>query len=492
MVSLLEALEHAGEYETVTGTTAGEAVALIEFLLAVLYSGDDAPSSMKAWSKDVADRRGFEQSAAWLRSQPDEQWNLFDPQLPLGQNALLAPFLREHGVGTAQLVPERAGDYNLFYDHIHLHHSEPVPADAAFRSMLAQHAYGLYGRAMVATTLLGPRLTNLATGRLAGRVRVLACGRTLLDLLRLNIAPLTADPGVLNTSWTSGPVRREFRSDKTTRMPAGPADLHSFLGRSILLHPVHRPDGGLAVDRVIVAAGELLESDLPGLYRQDEVLIERGSGELVTLTALKDVALWREVHALYAATLDHEKGGDLYHRIADLAGRPDWSIGLWAVGLIANKTVPVDWVDDRFPFVPGRERDLSHAAKHGAAICSFAAGSLYQAAALTRGLVFPQGKPADKEQQIAQFNGAPDLWAQAAALFHRLLDQVAVDLDADTALAEFGERVYRLAERVLGNRLAALPRNGTGYRARAEAHRRLFEATRAPKAPHFYGPRQAA
>lgn len=485
MVSLLEALEQADDLATITGSTPGEAVAVIEYLLAVLYAAGEAPDSVSAWQKAVENRAPFERATTWLRSQPDDDWNLFHPERPLGQNSLLAPYLDQHGVGFAQLVPERAGDYNQFFDHIHLHYPQPLSADAAFRSMLTQHAYGLPGRAMVKADLLGSQLTYLATGRLAGRIRVLARGETLGDLLRLNIAPARA-AGTFNRTWTDGRARRDFRSAKTPHTPDGPADLHSFLGRSILLHPVALP-GSTGVDRVILGAGELLEPDLPDAFRQDEVLVER-NGRLVPLAATPDTQMWRQANALYAATTDREKGGDLYHRIATLTERPGRWADLWAVGVVFNKTVALTWVDDHFPFTPGRHVDLRWAADDGAAICDYAATCLYAAANKVREIVYPQENPADKATHTAHFNGAREFWAGAGAPFHRLLDRVNQNAAPEGALEDFGETAYLLAQGALNKRLQGLPGNARGHRARAEAHARLRGMAQTAKAPRHFKP----
>jgi len=484
-VSLEQVFDRANDISAITGSTPGEVVAVIEYLLALIYASGQAPDSQRSWQQAVESESStsLEAVAQWLRRRRAEDWDLFHPERPHGQNALLAPHLDEHGVGFGQLVPERAGDYNIFFDQIHLHFPEPLPAAAAFRSMLTQHVYGLQGRARVKASLLGSQLTYLATGRLTSRVRVLARGRTLGDLLRLNVAPTLVD-GTFNRTWTDGRTRRDFRSAKNPHTPDGPADLHSFLGRSVLLRPVRTGDG-IGVDKVLVGAGELLEPDLPGEYRQDEVLVERNK-ELVPLAPSPDTAMWRQATALYAATVDRTKGGDLYHRIASLTEVSERPIDLWAVGVVANRTVALTWVDDQFPFTPGRKVDLRRAADEGAAICDYAAKCLFAAANRIREAAYPQEKPSDKAAHTARFNGARDFWAEAGTPFHRLLDHVSTGGDVESGLREFGQRAHALTRRALGLRLATLPDDARGHRARAQAGESLRNMSRSSKAPYFY------
>lgn len=485
-ISLLEAFDDAEDIVAIIGSTPGETISVIEFLLAIMYAAGQAPPSVSAWLTAVEDGVPLSGTSAWLRAQSAEDWDLFHPERPFGQNALLAPYLGEHGVGFAQLVPERAGDYNQFFDHVHLHFPEPIPADAAFRSILAQHTYGLPGRAMVKNELLGRQLTYLATGRLAGRIRVLARGRTLADVLRMNIAP-ARDAGTFNTTWTDGRARRNFRSEKNPYTPDGPADLHSFLGRSILLHPVATPSGAIGVDRVLIGAGELLEPDLPDAFRQDEVLVER-NGKLVTLAPNPDTAMWRQANALYAATVDREKGGDLFNRLARLTNKHDHQLDLWAVGVVFNKTVALTWMDDVFPFTPGRHTDLRWAADEGMGICDYAVKCLYAAANRAREIVYPAEKPADKISHTTRFNAAPDFWAGAGVPFHRLLDRVNAATSPEAALNEFGAATRLLADQSLDHRLASLPRTSQGLRARARAREALHDMMRGSKAPYYFMP----
>ncbi|MFE2737067.1 type I-E CRISPR-associated protein Cse1/CasA [Streptomyces sp. NPDC059349] len=238
-VTLVNALREADDLIEVAGSTPGETVALLEYLLAICYAFKAQPESSGQWVEDVAAERSFAECADTLeqccgKGDGDgcEHWDLFHPTAPLGQNALLAPYLDERGAGPALLVIERVGDYHQFFDHHHLEHGAPLPADAAFRAMLTQHAYGPGGRARVAgKATLGPALTNLARGRLAGRIRVLALGQTLGDTLRLNLIPYAKgelDGDHFNRTWTVAPQpRRAFKDKPPGRTPAGPADLNS-------------------------------------------------------------------------------------------------------------------------------------------------------------------------------------------------------------------------------------------------------------------------
>ena len=475
---LVELLRDADRYRAVSASTPGETVAFLEYLLALCYAADCYPETAGEWLAWVQDRKPLHPVADWLISQPEADWDLFAPDRPLGQNALLAPHLDEHGTGPAQLVLERAGDYNQFFDHHHLEHPQPLPADAAFRAMLTQHAYGPGMRGRISGALLGKTLNNLATGRLAQRVRVLALGDTLGDVLRLNLQPHTGEPGTFNYSWTDRP-RRGFASKPAGRTPDGPADLHSFLGRSILLRPVVTSSGDIAVDRVLIGAGDL-HAPLPEAFLQDAVLRKYGT----TTAPLRPSAsrhLWRESHALYAAVAERQKGSDLYGRLAMLTGRP---VTLWAVGLTSEDNKLASWVSDHFPFVPGRQTHLRQASEAGSQMAEYTSTALGKAAYTAWTIAYPNPKPSDKKQQLARFDASSQHWAATADPFHALLEATAHSDPVDEALADYGRTLVANARHHLHLRLCSLPPNSRGYQARAQALARLHAVLTATSAPH--------
>lgn len=482
-VGLVELLRCADEFTALVSSTPGEEVAVLEYLMAIMYASGCVPTTAVEWRQWVKDGHSLEKAAKWLEDKPADHWDLFHPERPLGQNALLAPFMAAHGVGSAQLVIERTGDYNQFFDKVHLHDPEPMPPDAAFRAMLTQHAYGLGGRAMAKADWLGPQLTYQAVGRLGTRIRVVARGRTLGDTLRLNVMPCKPDDtGTFNYSWTDGrPGRRTFRGRKQTRLPDGPADLHSFLGRSILLRPT-LVDGKVMVDRVLRAAGELLDPLAP-VHLQDAVMVTgRKGGDQEALRPNEDRALWRESHAVYAATHrddpELDKDTDLYDR---LAGLRDRRVDLTAVGLISRQATATAWVSDTFPYVPMRAEQLKRASDEGSRICEYAAKALYAAAAVARDTAYPNPKPSEKTSLLKRFHAEPELWASAADHFAYLMAEVSDGAPADEGpLAEFGQEIRELTWKVLKARLTSLPPDVRGKNARAQAEQRLKKMLASP------------
>ncbi|MFF7504115.1 type I-E CRISPR-associated protein Cse1/CasA [Streptomyces lavendulae] len=478
--TLLQVFRTADEdIKTLAGSTPGETVALFEFLMAICYASKSNPPVPEGWLDAVENRQPFDLAVKWLEDQPRDSWNLFHSTEPLGQNSLLAPFMGKHGVGTAQLVIEHVGDYNQFFDHHHLEHENPLTAERAFRAMLTQHTYGLSGRARISgKATLGDTITNLATGRLGARIRVIALGETLGDSLRLNLAPTTRR-GTFNRTWTvSSLPRRDFATKPDGRPVDGPADLHSVLGRSILLRPCTLANGETGVDRVLVGAGELL-AQLPDSLVQDVVYTGTGASAK-PLAPSPARALWREAHALYSAVADRGKRLDLYHRLATLAERP---VSLWAVGFIANKTAPLTWLSDTFPYRPGREEDLRHAAHTGSQLAEYVATSLGKAAFAAWKIAYPNPKPADKKPQIARFDASPEHWAATEQPFHILLDKVVTGTSVVEGLHVYGATLAESATTFLERRLDSLPANARGFQARADALQTLASEFGKPKAP---------
>ncbi|WP_380284836.1 type I-E CRISPR-associated protein Cse1/CasA [Kitasatospora purpeofusca] len=483
---LTDLFSQADALTDVDGETPGEKVAVIEFLLALCYASGTYPTSAEEWQQWVQSEHPLDGVASWLAEQPDDDWNLFHPARPLGQNALLREFLAEHGTGPAQLVLEHSGDYSQFADHHHLDHPDPLPAAKAYRAVLTQHLFGLSGRARISgKETLGPTITNLATGRLGGRVRVLALGRTLGHTLRLNLTPTTDDPRVLNLTWTQGPVeRRGFKSKPPPRTVAGYADLHSYLGRSVLLRPTPGLSGVLAgVDRVLIGAGELLELEA-AKHLQDAVMSETRNGVSKPLWPSATRDLWREAHALYAAV--ERRSGGLYKRLARLPkedGEASRSFKLLAVGLLSAKSTPIGWVTSVFPFAPGQAPALYQASLRGSQVAEHLARSLDRAAFKAWEVMFPNPKPSDKKAQIARFDARAEQWKATELPFHTLLADVADGAPVADCMPEYTRWLVETAEELLTQRLDALPGNGQGRRARAAAHRGFTDFLTGPKAP---------
>ncbi|MFC8718200.1 type I-E CRISPR-associated protein Cse1/CasA [Kitasatospora sp. NPDC057198] len=489
-VGLCELFERSEELASIAGGTPGEAVAVLEFLLAVCFAAGEHPASAREWRERVEGRRGFGGAAAWLAGRADGDWDLFDPERPLGQNALLRESFEDSATGVAQLVIERTGDYLQFFDRHHLEDGGSLPAAEAFRAVLTQHVYAPYGRGRISGGKLGPAVTNLATGRLLGRIRVVALGATVGETLRLNLYPHAGETGRLNTTWTTGPVaRRTFGAKAVPRAPQGPADLHSALGRSILLRG--RLDGrhGAVVDRVLIGAGEVLELD-PVRHLTDAVLVRTTAGAEKPLWPSPSRALWQDAHALYAAVKERLPG--LYALLGSLAYEHegmDVPYRLWAVGLIANKTLPVAWVEGCFPYAPGMAEHLYLASSRGSRIAEFLAARLKRAALVASQTVHPAKAPADEAALVARYDARWRFWAAAGETFDALLDTVA-DLGprrppgaAAGPVAAYAETLLATAREQLAQRLESLPPNDRGHLARSRAVRRFEDDLAADDAP---------
>ncbi|MES9811055.1 type I-E CRISPR-associated protein Cse1/CasA [Streptomyces cinereoruber] len=494
-LSLVKLLHDADDVRSVEGGTPGERVAVIEFLLAVCYASGTYPDSAEQWPAWVDQKGALRPAAEWLAQRPEEEiWDLFHPVEPLGQNSLLAPFLDEHGAGPAQLVIERVGDYNQFFDHHHLEHPSPLPVAQAFRAMLTQHVYGPAGRARISgKKTLGDTITNLAATRLGTRIRVIALGESLGQTLRLNLAPVRGPAGELNRTWTAGKERRGFKTKPGGRVVTGPADLHSYLGRSILLRPTRT---GEHVDRVLLGAGELLA--LTDEHLQDAVYAKKADGTSKPLWASATRAVWREAHALYAAvaearsTTGGNDGGTLYRRLAlfpaqDVAPEPGQQparrVDLWAVGLVAKQTTAIAWVDGVFPFAPGLEARLYLASYRGSEIAEFVASALSKAAYAAWSVVYPNPKPSDKNAQIARFDARGRHWEATREPFDLLMEETTLGEDVHACLHEYAVTVATAARRFLAECLDPLPRNSQGAKARAAALRKFDDELDSAKAP---------
>ncbi|WP_424886734.1 type I-E CRISPR-associated protein Cse1/CasA [Streptomyces sp. XH2] len=486
--SLRALLARADELAALDCASPGENIAVIEHLLAICFASGTCPSSDEEWRDWIVGKQDLGPAAAWLASQPAGSWDLCHPTVPLLQNSCLAADLAESGTGTAQLIIEHAGDYNQHFDHHHLELDNPLPAAVAFRATLTQHVYGLYGRARMSGARLGAKVTNLAAGRLTGRIRVVALGRTLGETLRLNLYPPDGPGGALNTSWTSGIERRTFTEKAKPRVPRSSADLHSALGRSVLLRTGHGPYGQIVVDKVLIGAGEVLELD-PDRHFQDAVFSTTTNGVRKPLWPSPSRALWQEAHALYGAVRDDRTG--LYARLRSLpyerkgTGAP---YQLWAVGLLANKTLPVTWTHGAYPYAPGMAAHLYRASRRGSDITEYIARALKNAAIVAADTAFPAVRAADEAGQVARLDARWAFWPTAENPFHELLDEVVDrgpedDDPVSEPLVGYALGLRTTARTQMLQRLDVLPPNDRNHRAKARAVRRFDDDTSGDWAP---------
>lgn len=476
LLTLLEAFEQSEDI-ALAHRSPGALIAFHDFLLALMYGVGAFPRTEREWREWVEDRRPLDEVAKALSgSEFDGRLDLFHPERPLGQNADLLPFLPRHGYGPAQLDIERAGHSAQLAEHVHLHHERRPPVHEAFAAMLVLHGYDTGGRMMAQNEWLGRAFTYGAVARNAMRVRNLAMGHSLADTLRLNITPVgRSAAGRINLSWSDPrPDRRVFTGPASCRARPvdGPADLHSWLGRSVALAPARRPDGEVVVDRVLVGSGELM-TPLPPQLLQDAVLVA-GRPQQARL----DRALWRTSPALYAgADPDNAKGSDLFSRLEGLGRR----VEILSVGLLTEKSSFRGWVSETFPFVGALREELYLAATEGAQWCEKAERAAASAAAVARDAAFPRARPDERKQLLARLLSAPQLWARYEEHFHRLLDDVASGGCEQTARARFAVDLVATTRTSMRESLSCLPESGAGFQARLQALARLDAALSNPR-----------
>lgn len=479
MLSLLSVFRQAESISALAHISPGVCVALHDLLLGLMYATGVHPRTETEAQEWVEDSHPLDEVAEKLAgSEYDGQLDLFHPERPFGQNANLAPHLARHGYGPAQLDIERAGDGAQLAEHVHLHHEWRPTAAEALAAMLVMHAYDTGGRMMARNEWFGRAFTYGAVGRNALRVRNFALGRSLADTLRLNIVPVARSrTGQFNFTWTDGRVdRRVFTGPAAARARtvSGPADLHSWLGRSVLMHPVRRADGEIVVDRVLVGGGELMEPLPPDLL-QDCVLVKGRPQQ-----ARADQALWRSSSALYAGVgpaPEDAKGADLFSRLEALGRRVD----IWSVALLTSQSSFVGWVSDTFPFVGVLRQELYLAAADGAAWCEKAERAAAGAAAVARDVGYPRARPEERKRILARLLAAPLLWARFEEPFQRLLEEVASGQDAKAARARFAVQVAQTTRTSLQESLRCLPPSGSGPEARLRALARLEMALTNPR-----------
>ncbi|MGX1811834.1 type I-E CRISPR-associated protein Cse1/CasA [Nocardia sp. NPDC055321] len=466
----------------ITHPSPGTEIACYELLLAVCHAAGFTPRSPDEWSEWVDDERPLDDVVDWLSSSDSAgRFDLFDPIRPFGQNPLLAGVLGTCGYSPVQLMLERAKNYNQFADHVHLCDPEPVSARDAFLAMVTQHCYGLGGRVktegvvkeLASTVGYGDSFTRGAVGRLGTRVRVLAVGETLGDTLRLNLS-IGPSGGTFNATWSDRP-RRLFKSLREVRTLDGPADWHSTVGRGVLLRGVPAGEGGPVVDRVLLGMGETVtaEHDSDGYTAYDTVFVKGKP-----LQASVDRALWRDVHAIYSASLAPGRGDGLFNLLGSELRRP---VRLLVVGLDAKNNDVRGWVRDTFPFdpEPDRKSAMKLVSEVGVQITEDAVKALKDAASAAFVHAYPSCPPKQRKNLMERFDATTYLWARADASFHRALEGAAVGHDPQSELHSHADAIRAIAIDALDEKLRSLTPNAQGWQARVRARDKLQSGLRA-------------
>jgi CRISPR system Cascade subunit CasA len=242
------------------------------------------------------------------------------------------------------------------------------------------------------------------------------------------------------------------------------------------------------VDRVLIGAGELLALD-PAHHLQDAVFSRTTGGVEKPLWPSPSRALWLEAHALYSAVRDRREG--MYARLQSLpytrmgTGAP---YQLWAVGLLANKTLPVAWTHGTYPYAPGMAAHLYRASRRGSDIAEYLAWTLKKAAVVAAETAFPAMRAADEAGQVARLDARWAFWPSAEDPFQELLDEVIDrgpedDDPVSEPLIEYGAGLTATARTQLLQRLDTLPPGDRNHRARARAVRLFEDAVTGERAP---------
>ncbi|WP_460718083.1 type I-E CRISPR-associated protein Cse1/CasA [Nocardia heshunensis] len=468
----------------------GAEIACYELLLAICHAAGYTPRSPREWAMWVDQYRSFDSVVEWLTTGGGRGcFDLFDAERPFGQNALLAEPLVGFGYSPVQLMLERAKNYNQFADHVHLHDSEPVSACDAFLSMITQHCYGLGGRMMTEGVVkhvehtLGYRdaFTRGAVGRLGTRVRVLALGETLGDTLRLNLS-IHRSSGTFNASWSDRP-RRPFITIRESRTMDGPADWHSILGRSVLLHG--RDSGGPTptVDRVLIGMGETVAVAENGDSYADFDTVYLGAKRL---QANVGRALWRDAHAIYSASLTPGSGEGLFGLLGNELERP---VRLLAVGLAADQRGVEGWVREIFPFDPDPDRRiaLKQTAEGAVELTEDAVVALNAAASEAFRYTYSACPPEQRKDLMKRFDASDYVWARAGSPFHRLLERVAAGHEPQHELRMHAENLREITIEALDERLRSLAPNARGWQAKVRARERLLKGLQARHFKQYQG-----
>lgn len=242
------------------------------------------------------------------------------------------------------------------------------------------------------------------------------------------------------------------------------------------------------VDRVLIGAGEVLELD-PERHLQDAVYSTTLGGVRKPLWPSPSRALWQDAHALYSAVRDDRTG--MYARLRSLpyertgVGAP---YQLRAVGLVANKTLPITWAHGTYPYAPGMAGHLYRASRRGSDIAEYIARTLKSAAVVAAEIAFPAMRAADETGQVARLDARWAFWPAVEVPFLELLDEVVErgpedDDPVSEPLIEYAAGLVTTARAGMLHRLDALPPNDRNHRARARAVRLFEEAVSGDRAP---------
>ncbi|MEV4218799.1 type I-E CRISPR-associated protein Cse1/CasA [Nonomuraea sp. NPDC049725] len=362
--SLRHTLLNAHEYDSVEVEVSTQTPALLRHLLVpIVMDALGRPADRAEWARRFANGRFTEQQQQAIGDYLDEhrsRFDLFSEEAPFAQVAGLHT-AKQETKGAALLVATAASGNNvpLFATRTEGDPLPLTPPEAA-RWLLHAHCWdtaGIKSGAADDPLAKAGKTTGNVTGPLGYLGVIVPVGRTLFETLMLNI-PIGHQPADDLPQWRRPPATAQWRS----RAATGLLDLWTWQSRRIRLVP-EETDKGLRVCRVVVCAGDRLESIPEWEPHTAWIFAKAPKGATGMLRRprrhMAGKAAWRGMAALLAAERQDGDGGVetsvLLSQLADIQAEGflafDYPLQVQTIGIVygTQSAVVEDILFDSIP-----------------------------------------------------------------------------------------------------------------------------------------------
>lgn len=351
VVSIRNALVCAHQIRRISGEVPGEGLALLRFLLSIVYcinydlEGAGEKQKKERWEK-LRSQGNFkaDQIDEYLADYPHE-FDLFDDEHPFYQIPGLAYMGEKEFDSVSELMldvpnPEKG---KFLFSMRGPEHLDSLSFDLAARYLIVAHAYDKSG---IKSPVVGNTSAKsgkafapkgaLGTGWCGALGGIYLEGQNLFETLLLNFVLFLSNVSVI-ASDDYAPWEREVPSANTCqREPVGPVDLLTWQSRRIRLIP---SEDGSCVRGVIISYGDILTPankqrfEMMTGWRESKQLKKLGTATVPLMPVAPDTAraLWRGLSSL----LSLADGGKLrpgvirwMSELQDVQSTEDWRLNV--------------------------------------------------------------------------------------------------------------------------------------------------------------------
>jgi len=453
-LSLIETFQQAHNLYALEDSNPLTLMALYRLLLAILHRAYRGPQNEAAWANLWEQGQFNEEIPAYL-TQWQDRFDLFSATHPFYQTADFKT--QSPALPISKLKHELTSANNkTLFDHSLDDAIMPLDPATAARDLIATQAYAL-GGGKGATSNLGEH-SYLGHAPLIGGVMTWVTGQTLFETLLLNTLFYDCTqnkPIPCNHKTEDCPLWEHDappKLQKTARSPNGYLDYLTWYSRHIRLLP-ETHDGQITVSKVYISQGN-------GFILNDDTepfrAYKSSKDGYISVRLSLERALWRDSANLFIFG-ESEQANKRPHNLEQLAylidegDLPEIATSCMVIGFANDKANPLAWRLEELPisnalltqkYIPQYlKKALQWAEKIGFML-------RMDVRQLVERLLTNGQRKADAKMVsnfAASLGTEAKFWAALELQFKEYMQKIASNQDLDTHLADWNQRVARLA-----------------------------------------------